>query len=237
MQPLNLSHSLHDGLVASWRAYKWRAGGPTLAEEVGGHNASLLANSSWSPLEPPGGTGSISCDGSTSCGLLVPDSPVFALPSFTISVWAYIVNTSNYQCLMARGEGNGAARDWGLFLVPGTTGQVYLTENGNNLGAVSISPGYTLNAWNHFAYTYAMATGAVDIFINRALAYSGTASTATVSAGYLSIGAEIGAGSPLYPLTGEIGAADLWSRPLSAAEVQTYYDLIVQGDSDLFNYQ
>jgi hypothetical protein len=149
----------------------------------------------------------------------VPDSATLALGAndFTIELWANFTSLSGSQSLIAKDSGSGQANKW-IFWVSNGQLQLYL-GNGSSQGAIgtgTFNP--ALNTWHHLAVT---RSGSLFSFYADGVLIS----TATYSAAIPAISAPltIGQSEGNYFMGGLEDEVALYSRALSASEIQTIF--------------
>lgn len=70
----------------------------------------------------------------------------------TMEAWVYPTTSGVYQAIINRTNA-GNVRFYACFLQAGSTSQVFLAFGGTNVGTVSLSASWTVNAWNHICNT------------------------------------------------------------------------------------
>ena len=84
----------------------------------------------------------------------------------TMEVWFNETSTANYRALITKGA--DTARSYAMFLTANATNSVYY----DNVGALSLSSGWSIGIWNHLVLTD-NGTNLI-VYLNGATAYAGT---------------------------------------------------------------
>ena len=157
----------------------------------------------------------------TTAYLSAPDNASLRPTALTIEGWFFLTGGTGVRTIVAKTAGASFSNSY----------VVYIAANGaisggygdtSTLDAFSTSTIPTTNVWHHVAYTY---DGSIQqIYLDGALAGS---AAATPSIGYdthpLVIGADIDNETPAGFFPGRIDEVTLYSRALSATEVQTVF--------------
>ncbi len=218
--------SLNDGLVAYYPfngVVKDATGNDVVKDATGnGHDGTLEGGANTFPTDapPPGGSSSLSFDGSDDA-VSVPDDPALDFDSstpMTISLWAKKTSDPGgiYHILSKREEGCGAmnyqlARDAnGFAFASHPYPETLVTTSVNDL---------TQGEWTHLAVTYAPTSSTLNIYADGQLIGSdSTYDLGPSHSGPLKIGAA--AGCP-YNFGGLLDEVKIYNRALSAIEIGT----------------
>jgi len=123
-------------------------------------------------------------------------------------------STSTHQTFSAwvKADSDGGA-------ILGNLGEMYLTTNTFQVGALSLAYDLTDNTWTHIAATYNRTTGAAAVYINGVLATSGTAAP-NLTTRWPAIGSDMQGDNPL---NGYLDDVRVYMSVLTAAQIQTVY--------------
>lgn len=144
-------------------------------------------------------------------------SSAYAPANITVSFWAKWTSGSPAQFDAIMGKTNGSAwtQGWGFFFNSSTDVRFFIEGFSTNVAFATIAP----TNWNHIVGTWGGST--VRIYVN------GVEGTSDAYAGSMTAGAnplEIGRlGSNAFNFIGPIDDTRIYSRALSAAEIQTLY--------------
>lgn len=196
------------GLI-SW----WRADG-NANDSVGGHNGTLSGGMTFTK-----GVHGQAFAGGSRRHVFVPDSPNFQVTSFSVGAW---VNIHAHSWTVIARQSSVA----GSFSLAGNLdGTMHFAINfsGGTSGACIIAP-ISYDTWHQVTGTLDTTVGILRLYIDGIL----VAQTSTSVVPFLSLPAGsgatgIGIGNAVnndFPMLGEIDDVVLYSRALSAAEVQ-----------------
>ncbi len=148
--------------------------------------------------------------------------------SFSVSAWAKLTDATSYRCIIGQDattvsgfklEYSHGSNAW-QFVMPetdsSTTSQVF---------AGNTAP--TLNAWTHLVGVYNAATGTARIYVNGALAGTGTVPAASWTAtGPVSIGRTKWNGTSSDWFEGDISDVQAWNYALTPSQITALYQQI-----------
>jgi len=146
----------------------------------------------------------------------------------TVSAWVNTVGSlsASLAGIVTRWAGNATADQFGLFLTQNTH-YPFMAINPSSNNGVTGSTALTTNEWHHVVMTYNRTGGHHGIYLNGVQVFSEVISglpgnpTNPVS---VIIGAQAAlAGSPTRYFRGYIDDVNIWSRPLTEAEVLALY--------------
>ncbi len=206
------------GLVA---AYSFNEGsGNTVADVSGNGNNGTITAATWTTS---GKFGNALTFNGTNAQVSVPNASSLRLTNgMTLEAWVYPTSTpTGWRSVIDKNVD-------GYYLMASTTpnnrpagGGTWASGNQNTIGTAVL----TVNSWTHLATTFDGAT--VRLYVNGALVTSqAQASTLSVTTGTLQIG---GDGYPGEFFAGLIDEVRVYSRALSAAEIQTDMNTAVGG--------
>lgn len=218
----NMGHPLVQGLLA-WYPFG-DGGGVNVSQIAPGYTSNgtfafkpLTFNGSFSweqgPLGPAlvGGSGIFSTIQSGANAL-----SIFGGGPFSISAWVKWNGSGAGTFRLFFGDADGAGNNPALYL-----GIMNTDVWGSVAGSTSVAP--VSNKWTNFVFTFqpSVASTGVGIYIDGIRRFSGTSSTLN-NGGGLATFLRDGSFGGLYWL-GSICNVALWSRELSAAEIQWLY--------------
>jgi hypothetical protein len=161
----------------------------------------------------------------------VPDSPSLRVSNaVTVEVWVNPTNSLYYSDILSKWDlvENINQRSFKVSLAPGGQAYFTLSTNGQDSGAsfVLTTNSVPTNAWTHIAATY--DGSALLVYLNGQTNASGTAANHIFrSTNDLGIGGYVGGADPrdvASPFPGAIDEATIYSRALSASEIQAIYN-------------
>jgi serine/threonine protein kinase len=212
------------GLVSCWRAEG------TATDSVGGASGTLYGGVTFAP----GKVGQCFAFNGVRGGVKVPDVAALALThSLSIECWLLVTNPPSVPgMVLFRGDSRGGLDPYYVSVEPhaGTAGVLNFVVCGQaNINAYVSAP-MPLGAWTHVAATLDDPTGLMTLYTNAVLAAQTNTSTRplgpldpTCHPG-LGIGNASSPPQPFnYPFRGCINDLSIYSRALSAAEIQTIY--------------
>jgi hypothetical protein len=149
----------------------------------------------------------------------VPDSQTLKPASVTVEAWVKFFATNGIRIILVKPLGAGTFDTYGLALQDGAVLAAICDNSG--FGPFLIGPANTVTGqWYHLAFTFDDATKLQALYINGALAASGTANkTLSYDSHPLLLGADIENGTPGFFLNGQIDEASLYDRALSSNEI------------------
>jgi hypothetical protein len=153
----------------------------------------------------------------------VPDSQLLKPASVTVEAWVRFFATNGIRIILAKPLGAGTFDTFGLALQDGAVLAAVCDNSG--FGPFLIGPANTVTGqWHHLAFTFDDATKLQALYINGALAASGTANkTLSYDSHPLLLGADIENGTPGFFLNGQIDEASLYDRALSSNEIASIH--------------
>lgn len=197
----------------------------TAADVSGGnHNGTLSTGVSWSTDR----NGSAAFDGS---GGDITGAPVVdTSKSFSVSVWAKLSDTNGYHFIVGQSGQNMESfyldyddyfKSWSMVMPSNDT------SSPGWYSASAPASALHLNTWTHLVGEFDASTGTISIYVNGALAGTGTTSSAwnsqAVTGAHLTIGGSNRAGANNAPFSGSISAVQVYNRALSATEISSLY--------------
>jgi hypothetical protein len=218
--PIATNPDLQTGLVGHWTF-----DGPKLIQNAtdssGQGNTGYLTNFT-STTTAPGVIGqALQFDGvNDNVEAPTSSSLAFAGP-VSLSAWVFPRVSNVYQAIIVR-TSSCDTRQFGYFLSQGGTTQLFVSFGDAIGGLMTVSPGWTVNAWNHVVV---VANGSDwRGYINGVHAGTSVASgvnTATAASTYLGLDQRCGN----YRLNGFLDDARVYNRALSAQEIKRLYEL------------
>jgi RHS repeat-associated protein len=147
--------------------------------------------------------------------------------SFSVSAWVDLSSTApGFQTALSQ-DGNQASS---FYLQYDATDNAwaFARSNTDTNGAAGIrvhaSTPPATNTWTHLVGLFNAGTGSMSLYVNGALAATGTDSTAFAANGPLAIGRAKFNGAQTDPFHGQIANVQVYQRALSAADVTTLYN-------------
>jgi RHS repeat-associated protein len=208
-----------------WKLNDGAAGAttPSAARDWSGQNntGTLSSGVSWAP-------GAASFNGTS--GVINTAGPVLnTAASYSISAWVNLASTAqDYQTLVGQSSADGG--NVYLEYSPTFGGWSFILRKADNsatgLGAydyASSSTGVAANTWTHLTAVYNASTGAMQLYVNGALAATATDTTPWLANGLTNIGATANASERSNYTDGQIANVQLYPRALSATDVSTLY--------------
>jgi Concanavalin A-like lectin/glucanases superfamily len=204
----------------------------TTDPNAGNNTLALNGTYTWPTATVGSQTGStvLGLDGSTGYGV-TSGQVLNTAGSFSVSAWADLSSLPTGDATIAAQSGTEASGfylqynpSWGgwclNFMASDTAGA------GGATGVACTTTAPKVNTWYHLVGTYSAATHTTRIYVNGALAATGTGLTAWSATGPLTIGAgqydaTIG---DFFP--GDISDVQAWSYALSAPQISALYDQI-----------
>ena len=189
----------------------------------GNGNTGTCPSGSCPAMGVAGKAGTAANFNGTSNQITIPDSPALRLNQLSIVLWVYPTRVgNNYQTLVAKEDGSGGHRNYGLYIAPNIMQVRYAVWAGDcaTKFAANSTGQLTLNAWNHIAFTY---DGTMERFyLNGALDSSTAAPAASLcqAAVPVNIGKET---SAFQPFSGVIDDVRIYNQPLTSASVSSLY--------------
>lgn len=237
--PLNSNHFLNGAKVSHWITLPQRLG--PMWYDLCGRNHGALSNmttsaSGWGGLPRPGGWGSLLCDGVDDY-VSTPSSNSLDITGtgLTLSCWVNPAISNAYQLLLGKIV-NAGSRQYAIYLSALGTSTIYVALSGvSTFGSgganITVSPAWSVNAWQHIALTYDGAS--VKVYINSILASTTSVTGSLTSVG--SFGTYLGSEFGGFPLQGSMDSAQVCVRAWSQAEVRADYLLSQQSYPDVLN--
>jgi RHS repeat-associated protein len=161
-------------------------------------------------------------------GVIATAGPVLnTSQSYSVSAWVNLASTSTYYTAVSQG-GNAAAsfylqystalRSW-TFVSPSSDSTAV-----SSYPAAHATTTPTLNTWTHLVGVFDAGTGGMSLYVNGALAGTGTNTTPWNSTGPLTIGGvRLVNASTNNIFNGQVANVQIYQRAVSAADVSTLY--------------
>ncbi|MEU7059926.1 LamG-like jellyroll fold domain-containing protein [Streptomyces sp. NPDC046197] len=197
--------------------------GTTVADASGTGNTASATGVAW-------GNSAAAFNGSTGQQIATNGPVLNTTGSYTVSAWVDMSSlpTHNAAIVAQTGTQNSAfmlqynyahtnAPLWGL--VDTSTD----TANPASFPAAYSTSAPTTGTWTHLVGVYNVSTGAMQLYVNGALAGTGTNSSPWNAGGPLTIGADKYNGAAGDLLPGSVSNVQVYPRALSASEVTTLY--------------
>lgn len=227
-QPVNRVHPLNRGRIGWWLPLPHRYGGPCLYDLVSGFPASLegfTSGNGWTTFAPPGQIGSLSYAGSQYVQAF--HSSYLNAATMTVAAWINCASASagTLRMIATRDAASTGNREF-QFRLNGNQVE-FIAFIGGSAHTVTGVGSVGDNNWHWVAATFdgAYLKTWIDGALDNSLAQSGSIDTGAID---LYLGT-YSVSPPSYAMTGHIAEASLWSRPLSAADMASYYRLCLQG--------
>jgi len=197
------------GLVA---AYSFDEGsGTTAADASGNGNTGTVSGATWTTAGRNGGA--LSFDGASDYVTVAGSASLGLATAATVEAWVYPTASSGWRAIVAK-ERNRGGFPYGLETNAGVPDGYVKTSSKR---AAAATTALAASTWTHLALTYDGA--AVRLYVNGALAGSRSASGSIASSSDpLRIGGDV---TWAEWFQGRIDDVRVYSRALSAAEVQT----------------
>lgn len=214
--------SVPSGLVA-W----WRAENSTADDSITGANGSPYGGISFAP----GKVGAAFAFNGVNGGMNVPDVPALALTnSITIETWVYVTNFPSVPgMIIFRGDTRSGLDPYWISLESDGTLKFAITDESNS--STDVRTVMPTGAWTHIAGTLDGSTGLLTLYTNSVIADQKTTPIRPLRSLDANFGAGIGIGNhssqpgPFnYPFKGLIDELSIYSRALSAGEIQGIYN-------------
>ena len=217
--------SLPAGLVSWWRAEE------NAVDFIGGANGTPYGGVTFAT----GRVGQCFAFNGVNGAINVPDTPALALTnSLTIECWLLVTNAPSAPAMVLfRGDNRSGLDPYYLVVMPvtGTSATLnFVVINQANVSA-NVSSAMPMGGWTHVAATLDDATGLMTLYTNGVVAAQLTTTVrplGPLDAGYqpgIGIGnAQSQPGQFNYPFRGCIDELSVYSRALSATEVQGIYN-------------
>jgi hypothetical protein len=218
------------GLVADWHFDEGY--GTTVHDSSGYHNdGQLSGGTAW--VAGRNGGGAVQFDGDTGV-VTVPDSPSLE-PANAVSVaaWARATNPGLFRHIVAKGAATCNAASYGLYTGPNGGIAFYVSQNSGSTYTLSPDGGTGVwdGRWHYFVGTY--DGSAVRLYVDGKQVGSGTPASGPIGYQLPTSNNLLGgnyAGCSEHGFPGAIDQASIWSKALSASEVQTAMTCSNYGD-------
>jgi prepilin-type N-terminal cleavage/methylation domain-containing protein len=218
-------HSLGADIVGNWN---FDEGSGTVAKDLSGYNhtGTLMNGTAWTSDTPEKAAGqgsgkyALSFDGTDDYVTTVNNLSLSVVDAITIEAWLYRSRSGTEQYLLCKyGTRNEyAIRD------PAGGGhyQLYSDLPGSWQGIVQSGEAAPMNEWTHVVITWDLSAGTAFIYYNGVQKGSVTGKAGTSSPGNSFVIGALSA-SPSYPFQGKMDGLRIYSRVLTAAEIQQHY--------------
>lgn len=143
------------------------------------------------------------------------------------SAWCYPTTNTRYEPILTKYSLLDSTKGWEMSNNAGTPRCILR----GSLLNVTGSSGFTLNAWNHIAFTYNGTT--LTLYLNGVSVGTNTGSSTTDSSVNIRIGTR-NDGNATDWFTGNIDECCFWNRALSADEVK---DLYLNGNGSQYPFR
>ncbi len=173
------------------------------------------------------GAGSASFSGSS--GLAATSGPVLnTTQSYSVSAWVSLASTATAQGFDAVSQGGANTGSFQLQYSGGYGGWSFTTPTSDIAAPVSdsahLSTVPALNTWTHLVGEFNASTGALSLYVNGALAATGSDPTPWTGSGPLAIGGlQTASGSASQLFNGQVANVEVYQRALTAAEIASLY--------------
>ncbi|MEV7770029.1 LamG-like jellyroll fold domain-containing protein [Kitasatospora sp. NPDC086791] len=206
------------GNPVGWWVLDQAAGGTVPDASGTGNNATTAGAVSW-----PGGAAGFDGTG----GTVSTNGPVLnTATSFTVSAWVNIADTDTWHAAVMQGGTNQLSMLLGFDRWSGWAFTVSGRDAANS-GFSQASSGLAAvktNTWTHLVGVYDSATGAIRLYVNGALAGSGTNPAPWSGGGALVIGATKAATGPARDLMkGQVANVQAYQRALGDADASALF--------------
>ncbi len=225
------------GVVSQWLFNE--TGGTTAHDSVGGINGTLSGGATFDPGAGPGGgiySGAISLDKATNSYVTMGDVYPFTSGSFSIQAWVKLApGDTNFYPDIAGKQYSGVVSGYGLFTsapyVAGTLGKAgfYGSEadaNAYPYSTTSVNDG----GWHQLVGVY-NAGGTQQIYVNGHLEDSTASSPILANTADFLVGGIVVSGADLGYFTGLISDVAVYNNALSASDVLSAYDQVINSQS------
>ncbi|WP_280666005.1 LamG-like jellyroll fold domain-containing protein [Kitasatospora sp. MAP12-44] len=216
------------GTTAATPAAHWQladGSGSTAADTAGGKPATLAGGASWTTTDPTRGT-ALTLNGTSA--LAATTGPVLnTASSYSVSAWVKLADTSTFRTFVSQGGANAAS--FYLQYSPSAGGWSFVSPSIDNGAApafysASTTSAPALNTWTQLTGVFNSATGAMSLYVNGALAATGTNPSPWNATGPLAIGGvKLAGGATNNFASGAVSDVQTYSRALTAAEISTAY--------------
>lgn len=209
----------------------WKLGqtsGSTVPDATGNGNTASATGVTWATGSD--GTTSAQFAGTTGQQIATNGPVLDTTGSYTVSAWVDMskLPTRNVTVVSQTGTNNSAFELMYNYAHNGA-GTWAVTNASNDATGPAFPAAYstgaapTVGAWTHLVDVYNAATGAIDLYVNGALAGTGTDTTPWNASGPLTIGADKYNGAADDLLPGSVANVQAYPRALSASEVTGLY--------------
>jgi RHS repeat-associated protein len=204
--------------VGWWRLNQ--TSGSTVTDASGtGNTAAANSGVTW--------TGDAATFNGTS-GIVSTNGPVLnTAQSYSVSVWANLASTSTYSTAVSQGGTTVAA--FYLQYSAALKAWTFISPNADVASPASYASAHAAsvpapNTWYHLVAVFNAGTGAMSLYVNGALAGTGTNTSQWNGGGPLSIGGlKLTTGTVNNFFNGSVSNVQTYQRALSGSEVSTLY--------------
>lgn len=212
---------LKDSPVSYWRLGE--ASGTTAADEKNVAAGSYVGGVGLAQ------TGALQSDTNTAASfdgsddqVNIPHTSALSLTRFTVEAWVFPQSVKgDWQPLIVKENSGGGARNYGLFIIPNSTGLHYSFQDSDCATWRSYNSNYgmTLNQWNHLAMSYDGTS--FKLYLNGSLD-----STQSVSSNVCQNSEPVKIGKEISAYTGFLGRLDevaIYGSALSSSRLTSHY--------------
>lgn len=226
---VNRAAPLNRGLVSWWLCVPWYMSGPRFVDIAGRNHGTLTNGPTWSSLAQPGSVSSLKLTAASSQYVTTPLANTFT--DFTVAAWFYPTATTSFIRICDKSYstgfwfGSGGSGTWGGGILEAIA----------PYGAFVTLPN---NKWNFLAMSRAGTTKTIVGHGGDAtrVTSTSTVSGAAVDATPLVIGADNQGGTYFDFFDGYIGMVAVYSRGLSAVEMDDLFVRTLQGYPNELNW-
>jgi hypothetical protein len=198
--------------------------GTTAADSSGNNHPGTYTGVTLNQSGPiPSSNQAVSFPGPTSYVTVLDNSSIdITNTGLSISLWVYPTSNTNYQGMVAKGNGTGGGYPYLFALNSGTLNPSLYMTGINGTWANSMTTPLTLNAWNHVTVTYD-GVSSLKYYLNGSPAGSYTVGAGPIlnTNRPLEIGTMIDNG---YPFHGKLDEVAIFNRELTSTDVSSIYN-------------